>query len=134
MLHKQKEKCHLVLGKLVTPGKLLRHMTEYITSPLVFPHGAFDCFPVPFLGWTRSADPIVVLFLHSFLLNTYFYIGTRSTPLLMYQHTGTGKFSLSPNHPHYLPEGKLCVLADEQKDAVSCCCLDSRAMASLHKL
>lgn len=36
----------------------------------------------------------------------------------MYQHTGTGKSSLTPNHPHYLPEGKSSVLADEQEDAV----------------
>lgn len=99
----------------------------------VIPHGAFDCFPVPFLDWTRSADPIVVLVLHSFLLNTHFYIGTHSTPLPMYQHTCTGKSSLSPNHPHCLPEGKSCVLANEQEDAVSCCCLDSRAVVSLHK-
>lgn len=99
----------------------------------VIPHGAFDCFPVPFLDWTRSADPIVVLVLHSFLLNTHFYIGTHSTSLPMYQHTCTGKSSLSPNHPHCLPEGKSCVLANEQEDAVSCCCLDSRAVVSLHK-
>ena len=36
MLHKQNEKCHLVLGKLVAPGKLLRHVAEHIMSPLVF--------------------------------------------------------------------------------------------------
>lgn len=62
------------------------------------------------------------------------FLGTLSTPLPMHQHTCTGKSSLSPNLPHYLPEGKSCVLADEQEDAVLCCCLDSRAMASLHKL